>query len=55
MTKYIAMAIELIGITTGAIGLGLELAYKADIYFALITGGALIFAAGGVLYAKVGR
>ncbi len=49
------MGIELVGIAVGSIGIGLELAYKADVYFFFIGAGSLLFAFGGVLYAKVTR
>lgn len=55
MVKIISAIIEIIGITVVSTGIGLELAFKADIYWLLITGGSLIVASGGMLYAKVSR
>ena len=53
--KLIAMSIELVGIAVGSVGVGLELAFRADAYLVVISVGSLIFASGGILYAKVAR
>ena len=44
--------IELIGIIVVSVGIGIELAMRADFGFLIITGGGLLVAAGGALYAK---
>ena len=49
---WIPTIVEIIGIAITSAGLGYEMAYKADLGFALITGGSVITALGGVLYAK---
>lgn len=45
--------IEVVGILVGSTGLAIEFVYGADIGLKLITGGALIFAVGSGLWAKV--
>ncbi len=45
--------IEVAGILVGATGLAVEFVYGADIGLKLITGGALVFAVGSGLWAKV--
>lgn len=45
--------IEVLGAAVGAAGVAVEIAYQADIGFILITGGALTFAIGSGLFAKV--
>lgn len=46
---------EIIGIMVVAIGVGIEIAYRAHIGYILITSGAVAVAAGGLLFAKVVR
>ena len=53
---YLTSAIlEILGVGVGSAGLTIELIYKADVGFTLITGGSLLVAAGGLLFAKVLR
>ena len=54
-TFLTSVIIELVGIATVACGLGVEIALRADIGYILITGGALVIAGGGMLFAKIVR
>jgi hypothetical protein len=45
--------IEIAGILVGSAGLAVEFVYGADVGLILITGGALVFAVGSGLWAKV--
>ena len=47
-----AVAVETLGVGVIGLGIGIELAMGADIGFALITGGSLMVAAGGVIFGK---
>lgn len=44
--------VEVVGIAVVSAGIGMEIALKADWCFGLITGGSLLVAAGGAIYAK---
>lgn len=52
---YIPVIIELVGITTVSVGIGLELAIGGQVYLAVITIGSLLIAAGGLIFAKFMR
>lgn len=45
--------VEVIGVSVGTAGLAVEFIYGAHLGFILITGGALVFAIGSGLWAKV--
>lgn len=45
--------VEVIGVVVGTVGVVVEVIYKADVGFILITAGALTFAVGSGLWAKV--
>lgn len=45
--------VEVIGVVVGTVGVVVEVIYEADIGFILITAGALVFAVGSGLWAKV--
>ena len=51
----VSVVTEILGIMVVALGVGIEIAYRAHIGYILITGGAVITAAGGLLFAKVVR
>lgn len=51
----VSVAIEIFGIIVVACGLGIEIAYRADLGYTLITGGAVVVAGGGMLFSKVVR
>ena len=55
MVKLLAAGIEVVGIAVVSAGIGLELAFKADVYLILIGAGSLLVATGGMLYVKVSR
>lgn len=52
--KFLAFAVglETLGIGIIGAGIGVELALGADLGYALVTGGSLLVAAGGVLFGK---
>lgn len=52
---FTSVIAEILGIMVVAIGVGIEVAYRADIGYILITSGAVVVAAGGLLFAKVVR
>ena len=47
-----AILIELIGIATTGVGIGLEIARGGEAYFVVITAGSCLVALGGVLFGK---
>ena len=51
----IPIIIELVGISVVGVGIGLELAVGGHIYFAVITTGSLLVAAGGIVWGKFMR
>lgn len=51
----LAVVLEVVGIATVGIGLGVEVALGGAIYFAVITLGSLLVAIGGVVFAKFVR
>ena len=53
--KLIPVVIELIGITTVSVGIGLEMALGGEVYLVMITAGSLLIAAGGLIFAKFMR
>lgn len=48
----VTVVVETLGIMAVSAGIGVELALHADFGFALVSGGSLLVAAGGALYAK---
>ena len=50
--KLLCVIIELIGIIVISAGIGIELAYKADIGYVTMSAGAIMITAGSVVYAK---
>lgn len=53
--KLLPVALELIGIATIGVGIGVELATHADIGWALVTTGSCLVAVGGVIWGKFTR
>jgi hypothetical protein len=53
--KLLPVALELIGIATIGVGIGVELATQADIGWALVTTGSCLVAVGGVIWGKFTR
>ena len=51
----VSVVTEIVGIMVVAIGVGIEIAYRANIGYILITSGAVAVAAGGLLFSKVVR
>lgn len=49
------VAVELIGIAAVGTGIGVELATKADIGWAVVTSGSCLVAIGGVIWGKFMR
>jgi len=50
--KLLPVALELVGIATIGVGIGVELATHADIGWALVTTGSCLVAVGGVIWGK---
>ena len=55
MKRLIPLILELAGIAIIGVGIGIELAARADIGYLLITIGSLLVAAGGVIWGKFMR
>jgi hypothetical protein len=55
MSKILAIALEVVGITGIMIGVAIETVMQADIGFVAITVGSGFVAAGGLIWAKVLR
>ncbi len=53
--KLLPVALELIGIATIGVGIGVELAAHADIGWGLVTTGSCLVAVGGVIWGKFTR
>ncbi len=53
--KLIPITIELVGIATIGVGIGVELATHADIGWAAVTTGSCLVAVGGVIWGKFTR
>jgi hypothetical protein len=53
--KLVPIAIELVGIATIGVGIGVELATHADIGWAVVTTGSCLVAVGGVIWGKFTR
>ena len=53
--KIIQITIELVGIATIGVGIGVELATHADIGWAAVTTGSCLVAVGGVIWGKFTR
>jgi len=51
----IPVIIELAGITTVSVGIGLEIAFGGQAYLVMITVGSLLIATGGIIYGKFMR
>ena len=52
-TRLVAAALECVGIVVTSVGIGCELSYGADYYWAVITAGSCLVAVGSLLWAKV--
>ena len=50
--KLIPIVIELVGISTVGIGIGLEIAVGGEAYLVVITVGSLLIATGGIVWGK---
>jgi len=55
LTKVMAVCLEAVGMCIGVAGIIIEVSYKADIGFVMITSGAVIVAFGGMIFAKLVR
>jgi hypothetical protein len=53
--RLLPVALELVGIATIGVGIGVELATHADIGWALVTTGSCLVAVGGVIWGKFTR
>ncbi len=53
--KLLPVALELVGIATIGVGIGVELATHADIGWAMVTTGSCLVAVGGVIWGKFTR
>ena len=53
--KLIPITIELVGIATIGVGIGVELATHADIGWGLVTTGSCLIAVGGIIWGKFTR
>ena len=55
MKRLIPLTLELAGIAAIGVGIGIELAARANIGYLLITIGSLLVASGGVIWGKFMR
>lgn len=55
LTKVLAVGFEGVGMCIVLAGICIEVYYKADFGFVLITGGSVVVAFGGMLFAKLVR
>jgi len=55
LTKVMAVCLEAVGMCIGVAGIIVEVSYKADFGFLMITSGAVIAAFGGMIFAKLVR
>jgi len=55
MKPDLPILVEIIGIVIISIGIGIELAYKADIGYITMSVGAVIGTCGAFIYAKVNK
>ncbi len=53
--KLLPVALELVGIATIGVGIGVELATHVDIGWGLVTTGSCLVAVGGVIWGKFTR
>ncbi len=53
--RTLAIALETVGVCIIALGIGIEVAMKADLGYILIASGAFVTAFGGMLWAKFFR
>ncbi len=53
--KLLPVALELVGIATIGVGIGVELAIHADIGWGMVTTGSCLVAIGGVIWGKFTR
>lgn len=53
LSYAIPMAIEMLGITIVAIGIGVEMVMRADVGYSLISVGSILITAGGLIWTKV--
>jgi len=51
----VALCIEILGLSTLGVGIGVELATGAHIGYVIMSGGAFFLAGGGLYYAKIVR
>lgn len=50
--KWFPLALELVGVATVGVGIGVELATHADIGWATVTTGSCLVAIGGIIWGK---
>jgi hypothetical protein len=50
--KAVPIIVELVGIFTVSMGIGLEIAFGGEPYLVMITVGSLLIAAGGIIWGK---
>ena len=55
LTKVLAVGFETVGMCIVLAGICIEVYYEADFGFVLITGGSVVVAFGGMLFAKLVR
>ena len=55
LTKTLAVCFEALGMCIVLVGIAIEVYYEADIGFVCITGGSLVVAFGGMIFAKLVR
>lgn len=55
LTKTLAIALEVVGCCVVLTGIIIEIITRAPLGYIIITGGALIVAAGGMVFAKIIR
>lgn len=50
--RLLPIALEIVGIMAIAVGIGMEIASGAEIWYAVITTGSCLVAAGGIIWGK---
>ena len=53
LSYAVPMAIEMLGVTVVAIGIGIEMVMRADVGYSLISVGSILITAGGLIWTKV--
>lgn len=55
LTRVLAVCLETVGIVAIMVGIAIEVHYEAEVGFMFITGGSVVVATGGMIFAKLVR